>query len=150
MSLSSMRAEAPFPWLPDSSASRLLKLAISFSFSALSLVMSTSASRYGIPTGTNRTVPEDSLLSLTQTWEDTLPQYDLLSINSFGSTIWTLTSQFISGSLELFVVVLGVVDVANILVLNGFVDGTVHSCAEETLFEKFGGRGEVTRVLLVT
>lgn len=47
-------------------------------------------------------------------------------------------------------VVLGVVDVADSLMLDGFVDGTVHSCAEETLFEEFGGGGEVAGVLLVT
>lgn len=47
-------------------------------------------------------------------------------------------------------VVLRMVDVANVLVLNSFMDGTVRSCAKETLFEVFGGWGEVTWVLLIT
>lgn len=42
------------------------------------------------------------------------------------------------------------VNVADILVLDSFVDWTERSCAEETLFEELGGGGEVARVLLVT
>lgn len=105
---------------------------------------------FGIRTGTNGAGPEDGLCSLTQTREDTLLQQDFFSINSFGGTIWTLAGQLVAGSLETLVVVLGVVDVADFLVLNSLVDGAIHSCAEKTFFEEFGGGREVTRVLLVT
>lgn len=47
-------------------------------------------------------------------------------------------------------IVFGMIDVADSLMLNSFMHRTVHSCAQEALLKKLCGRREITGVLFVT